>query len=66
MHIIKNPPTPPQDMLFFYFDAQIIDRAENDIRAVGSVVLLLLLGLAIVGMDWVTRVSDLSGHRLGH
>ena len=29
----------------------------NDIRLIGSVTLVLILGLAIVGMDWVTRVQ---------
>ena len=46
-------------MLFFYFDGlTMIDNGKNDIRAVGTVVLLCLLGLTIVGMDWVTRVSQ--------
>lgn len=30
----------------------------NDIRVIGTAVLIGVLGLAIVGMDWVTRVSD--------
>jgi len=29
----------------------------NDIRLIGSISLVLILGLAIVGMDWVTRVQ---------
>ena len=29
----------------------------NDIRIIGTVTLVLVLALAIVGMDWVTRVS---------
>ena len=31
------------------------DRA-NDIRLIGCISLVAILGLAIVGMDWVTRV----------
>ena len=31
----------------------------NDVRIIGSVTLVLLLVLAIVGMDWVTRVQKL-------
>ncbi|KAF2355245.1 Amino acid permease/ SLC12A domain, partial [Trinorchestia longiramus] len=47
-----------QDMLYFYFDGTtILDGGVNDIRAVGTVVLLTLMVLAIVGMDWVTRVQ---------
>jgi hypothetical protein len=46
-------------MLFFYFDETImIDGGINDIRAIGTGVLFALMTLAIVGMDWVTRVSD--------
>ena len=29
----------------------------NDVRLIGSISLVLILGLAIVGMDWVTRVQ---------
>jgi solute carrier family 12 sodium/potassium/chloride transporter 2 len=37
----------------------IIDSVDriNDVRLVGSISLVLILGLAIVGMDWVTRVQ---------
>lgn len=49
------------DMLNQYvpdFDG-IVDATSktNDIRLIGSVSLVLILGLAIVGMDWVTRVQ---------
>ena len=30
----------------------------NDVRIIGTVTLVLVLALAIVGMDWVTRVSS--------
>ena len=47
-----------QDMLYYYFNGFVlIDGGVNDVRAVGTLVLVLLMGLAIVGMDWVTRVS---------
>jgi solute carrier family 12 sodium/potassium/chloride transporter 2 len=39
------------------FGITLIDGASNDIRAVGLVSLIAILVLAIVGMDWVTRVS---------
>ena len=29
----------------------------NDVRLIGSISLVLILGLAVVGMDWVTRVQ---------
>ncbi len=35
----------------------IVGMRVNDIRLIGSVSLVLILGLAIVGMDWVTRVQ---------
>ncbi len=37
----------------------IIDSTNrtNDLRVIGTVTLILVLGLAIVGMDWVTRVQ---------
>ncbi len=38
------------------FDS-IVGMRVNDIRLIGSVSLVLILGLAIVGMDWVTRVQ---------
>ena len=31
----------------------------NDLRIIGTPVIILILGLAIVGMDWVTRVQKL-------
>ena len=48
------------DMLHEYihgFTGIISTDRNNDIRLIGCVVLVLILGLAIVGMDWVTRVS---------
>ena len=42
----------------YYFDgAHIIDGEVNDTRIVGTITLICVLALAIVGMDWVTRVS---------
>lgn len=48
------------DMLYEYIDdfEGIIDEGRlNDIRVVGAVTLVAVLALAIVGMDWVTRVQ---------
>lgn len=39
---------------------QIIDGDTNDIRVVGVAVLIAILILAFVGMDWVTRVRQIS------
>uniref|UniRef100_A0A6A7FYV2 Na+/K+/2Cl-cotransporter protein n=1 Tax=Hirondellea gigas TaxID=1518452 RepID=A0A6A7FYV2_9CRUS len=47
-----------QDMLYYYFDGlQIVDGGLNDVRALGTGVLVALMALAIVGMEWVTRVQ---------
>ncbi|KAK7065462.1 hypothetical protein SK128_010049, partial [Halocaridina rubra] len=47
-----------KDLMKYYFDgAIIIDGALNDTRLVGVITLCAVLGLAIVGMDWVTRVQ---------
>lgn len=40
------------------FGVTIIDGASNDIRVVGLITLIGILVLAVVGMDWVTRVSN--------
>ncbi|XP_043223696.1 solute carrier family 12 member 3-like isoform X1 [Amphibalanus amphitrite] len=47
------------DMLREYAgeDAMIVDGGVNDARIIGSVAMVLILALAIVGMDWVTRVQ---------
>ena len=50
------------DMLNAYvpgFDGIVATSEDrgNDVRLIGCVVLVLILGLAVVGMDWVTRVS---------
>ena len=49
------------DMLFQYvpdFNG-IVDASNrtNDVRLIGTITLILVLALAIVGMDWVTRVQ---------
>ena len=48
-----------QDLLRTSFNTTIIDGASNDIRVVGLITLIGILVLAIVGMDWVTRVSHI-------
>lgn len=45
-----------QDLLRM-FGTSLIDNGANDVRLIGTVVLLGILVLAFVGMDWVTRVS---------
>ena len=47
------------DMLRQYmtdFDT-IVGSMVNDVRMIGCITLVFILVLAIVGMDWVTRVS---------
>ena len=34
------------------------DDRSNDVRLIGCICVVLILGLAVVGMDWVTRVSQ--------
>ncbi|XP_064109028.1 bumetanide-sensitive sodium-(potassium)-chloride cotransporter-like [Macrobrachium nipponense] len=47
-----------KDMLKYEFNGTtIIDGGVNDTRVVGTVTLVAVLALAIVGMDWVTRVQ---------
>lgn len=48
------------DMLFEYhggFNGIVGEERVNDVRLIGAVTLVLILILAIVGMEWVTRVS---------
>ena len=47
------------DMLDQYVDnyTGILDVRINDVRLIGTISLVCILALAIVGMDWVTRVS---------
>ena len=33
------------------------DQRSHDVRIIGAIVMLSILGLAIVGMDWVSRVE---------
>lgn len=46
------------DMLRQYIDGfdTIVGSMINDVRMIGVITLVLVLLLAIVGMDWVTRV----------
>nr|QGP72204.1 Na+/K+/2Cl- cotransporter [Penaeus monodon] len=47
-----------KDLLKYYFNnAQVLDGGLNDTRIVGTITLVAVLALAIVGMDWVTRVQ---------
>ena len=47
------------DMLKQYVQdyTNITGSMINDVRMIGCITLVLILGLAIVGMDWVTKVS---------
>ena len=46
-----------QDLLRNEFGTKMIDDGPSDIRVVGVATLVVILGIALVGMDWVTRVS---------
>lgn len=39
------------------FGFYIVDNGVNDVRLIGTGTLFCILILALVGMDWVTRVS---------
>lgn len=39
------------------FTGLFIDGGINDVRIMGSITLTVLLGIAIVGMEWITRVQ---------
>ncbi|PSN39492.1 Bumetanide-sensitive sodium-(potassium)-chloride cotransporter [Blattella germanica] len=47
-----------QDLLRTSFGIVLIDGDTNDIRVVGLITLIGILVLAIIGMDWVTRVIE--------
>lgn len=42
--------------------AQIFDGGVNDVRLVGSITLVVLFGICIIGMEWEARVrpSDIT------
>ncbi|CAL4065736.1 unnamed protein product, partial [Meganyctiphanes norvegica] len=48
-----------KDMCSNYWGAIIIDGTVNDTRVIGVATLILMLALAIVGLEWVTRVQIL-------
>ena len=50
-------------MLRDYFNVRMIDGAVNDIRLIGTVTIVLLLIIAIIGMDWVARVRKIFYYR---
>ena len=52
-----------QDMLRDYFNVRMIDGAVNDIRLIGTVTIVVLLIIAIIGMDWVARVRKIFYNR---
>ena len=48
------------DMLYEYipgFTGVVSQNRTNDIRLIGTITLIAVLLLAVVGMDWVTRVG---------
>ena len=38
----------------------------NDVRIIGLITVLMLLGVAIIGMEWEARVSQNPRHHQGH
>ena len=49
------------DMLYEYipgFTGVVSENRTNDIRLIGTITVIAVLLLAVVGMDWVTRVGD--------
>ena len=48
------------DMLYEYipgFTGVVSENRTNDIRLIGTITVIAVLLLAVVGMDWVTRVG---------
>lgn len=46
-----------QDLLHS-FDAAIVDGGIQDIRIIGSITILILLVIVVVGMEWEAKVND--------
>ncbi|CAG0881632.1 unnamed protein product [Darwinula stevensoni] len=47
-----------QDLLKYEFDgAKIVDGGDNDTRIIGVCTIIVIIGIAFVGMDWVTRTQ---------
>lgn len=46
------------------FHVKIIDGGVNDVRVVGSVTLVVLFAICLIGMEWEARVSGERGGRL--
>lgn len=44
--------------LFETFNFYIVDGEKQDMRIIGSITILMLLGIVIVGMEWEAKVSS--------
>lgn len=42
--------------LFETFNFQIIDGGVQDMRIIGTITIILLLGIVIIGMEWEAKV----------
>lgn len=45
--------------LLHSFDVQIVDGGTQDVRIVGSITMLLLTGIVVIGMEWEAKVCNL-------
>ena len=52
------------DLLHTY-DLKIIDNGLNDIRIIGTITIICLTGIVVIGLEWETkvRIYALNGHR---
>lgn len=39
------------------FDLKIIDNGVNDVRIIGTITIILLTGIVVIGLEWETKVT---------
>lgn len=40
------------------FDLKIIDNGVNDVRIIGTITIILLTGIVVIGLEWETKVKQ--------
>lgn len=41
------------------FDLKIIDNGVNDVRIIGTITIILLTGIVVIGLEWETKVNKI-------
>lgn len=41
------------------FDLKIIDNGVNDVRIIGTITIILLTGIVVIGLEWETKVKTI-------